>query len=399
MSVIWILGAPDAEMTTIEKLLRECGQRVYLAVADGQRVRPGAVAQDLVEALPDGEFGALYRPDPTLRPQDVIAIEVAGPWGAATIDHHEGHERASWGPERFLQASSLGQVIEWLARMSALPSFWPHGWGPPAESGPGSEGVWCQLGELMVSDGHWTVCTLAPGWGVDACFATIPQALVTTAAADHCLAAAAAGACPGVDPVAFRAAIISQQPVRGADAALTTEQRISMVEQAIATLRAAPPALDLCPPQEWMGGAEAGQALGDMIAVGPHTGVRALVRDLTGHPVDGDIVPLPGGLVAEQFPAVFPFGPVAASLAGLGYVVRGRRWTRAALADEWVQGPEILRVGGCGKETVPGPTPIERWLAGAGETRGCLPADAPRPDNLYGVPARGFGGGTLIDQG
>lgn len=372
MSVIWTLGALDAEMTAIESLLCEAHQRVYHATRDGRRVTQGSVGDDLVEA-----GGSLYRPD--LRPEDVVAIEVAGPWGQPAIDHHEACERASWGPERFLQASSLGQVIERLARLEAIPAHWTRRYAGGEQMEP--------LG--YAPDWGWYVTT-----GGDE-GALIPEALVFTAAADHCLAAAAAGMCPGVDATAFRAAMIGQQLVRGADAALTTEQRVAMVEQAIATLRAAPPAIDLCPPQEWMGGAEEGQVLGDMVAVAPHTGVRALVRDLTALPVDGDIVPLHSGLVGEQFPAAFPFGPVAASLAGLGYIVRGRRWTRATPADEWAQGPAILRVGGCGDGTPAGITPIERWIDGVGEARGCLPAGAQRPDNLYGVPARGFGGGTL----
>lgn len=106
----------------------------------------------------------------------------------------------------------------------------------------------------------------------------------------------------------------------------------------------------------------------------------------------------PDGRTAEQFPSAFPFGPVAASLAGLGYVVRGRRWTRTTPDAEWVAGPCILRIGGCGEGSVPGPDPIRRWLAGVGEARGCLPATAAPPDNLYAVETRGFGGGTLREE-
>ena len=34
---IWILGADDPEMSAIETLLRECGERVLYATVDGQR--------------------------------------------------------------------------------------------------------------------------------------------------------------------------------------------------------------------------------------------------------------------------------------------------------------------------------------------------------------------------
>lgn len=477
MSIIWILGADDAEMMAIEALLRECSQDVvYAAVSTGilghrpdaeyvaeyagqgwRPVRPGEAGSDLgLEVVARGK--RRVRPLPCVGSHawvsGMLAIEVAGPWGEPAIDHHGTAERASWGPDRFLQASSLGQVIERLARMGRIPLSWPR-----TSADVGEEY------EVAFVGGQWVVCAEefgpldrgpdedGPRYNV----AVIPTALVFTAAADHCLSAAANGACPGIDPVAFRAAIIRSTDVGGADAALSPEDRIAAVERAMVTLRAAPPAFDLLgEPGISLWRAEA-LPDGDVYWSSDHTSrvgrqSNFSVRDLTALPVDGPIAAMPDGHTAEQFPAAFPFGPVAASLTGLGYLVRGRRWRRmsprqlagatenridaavdaaggldsdagaslwmawracaelsslsedsddyraiAALLPDgpWLPGPYIFRIGGCGEGTWASAEPIRRWLAGVGEARGCLPATATPPDNLYGVPARGFGGGTL----
>ena len=67
-STIWILGAPDAEMTAIESLLRDCGQAVHYAIAGtGRRVAPGQPAVS-------------YEGAPEVGPEQLISIEVAGPF-------------------------------------------------------------------------------------------------------------------------------------------------------------------------------------------------------------------------------------------------------------------------------------------------------------------------------
>src|SRR5690606_1014822 len=124
------LGAPDPEMEMIEGLLRECGETVvYAADARGERVtaatayrahcpdlaldrirsRGGAIY--LVECdLADARFGT-HSPEYT----DCAAV-------VERIDHHRpGDPGYGRQPSKFLEASSIGQVIAELARLGRLP--------------------------------------------------------------------------------------------------------------------------------------------------------------------------------------------------------------------------------------------------------------------------------------
>lgn len=368
MSIIWVLGAPDAEMTAIENLLRECGQPFLYALGSfpreteagditALRVRPGQTATAAGETYPTGDV-VWYDLAASFPGRKVIAIEVAGPWGQPAIDHHDEHPLASAPPEEFLRASSLGQVISRLAQMEALPA----GWGGDFLESIGTRGL--PSGELIMSPGGWSVVS-------NGCFRIIPQALVMEAAADHCLAAAFAGACPGIDPVEggnfWRTIVASRRAVFAPD--MSEEEYAAALARAQLTLRTGPPALDLDPIPEDV---EEGVA---------YPSRESLVRDLThldpfGRPAAG---------TGERYPDAFQFGPLVGAITGLGYLVR------VVNRD----GSIGMRLGGCGLRTRPGPKPVQRWLDGVGEARGCYPIDAPRPKNLYGSGARGFGGGTL----
>lgn len=390
MSVIWILGAPDAEMTAIEKLLRECGQPVYYALAptmrpdpatgtmspvlDEQglpvcsRVAPGQVATGAAELLPDGTEGAVLR-HPSRIP-GLVAIEVAGPWGQAHIDHHGHAERAEWGPDRFLQASSLGQVIERLAQMGALPTSWEGDFLESIGARDGADGTF-----IMSPGGVAVVST--------GCFRIVPQSLVFEAAADHCPAAAIAGRCPGMDPGAF-APFLAESKRRQYFPWMSPEEFARELDRSRATLRSAPPCVELCPPAQWMGAAEAGDEWGDLVAIGPHTGVRPVVRDLRH--LEPGTVPAQGS--GECYPAEFLVGIVAAIFEGLGFVCRIRR------AD----GKLALRSNGHGLGSLAGTRPAEVFLSDP-SAFGCGPRFPPGQDASYGSPVRGFFGGLLIDQG
>lgn len=180
-----ILGAPDPEMEEIENLLRGCGVTVVYATHGGERVR----ASNAYRA--DGIAGTVTDS------ASVLVVECDGPAiaphlsaGAALADHHRlGDPGYGRPPSEFLAASSLGQVITWLARMDALPAAI---FGRVGATGSAARiaatisyhhyvGAWC------VVDRHRTACV-------------IPHHLVLTAAADHCLGAAYRGECPGVDP-------------------------------------------------------------------------------------------------------------------------------------------------------------------------------------------------------
>lgn len=157
---IWLLGASDPEMEAIETLLTARGEHViYARDSGGRRVHPGN-AYEAVE--PDMLAATVYLVECATRrmccgarlheERDADECGVCGGWpqpSTVHIDHHRPGD-AGFGrpPEKFLAASSIGQV---LAVLEQEPSA------------------------------H--------------------QRLV--AAADHCLAAAYRGACPGVDPDAL----------------------------------------------------------------------------------------------------------------------------------------------------------------------------------------------------
>src|SRR5690606_1931199 len=113
------------------------------------------------------------------------------------IDHHRpGDPGYGQPPSKFLEASSIGQVIAVLARLA------PLGWetipGPSWPWGPGTYEMvdrdrrdW--LPDPGTSSGwDWAISCATSCWYV------VPRDLVIAAAADHCLSAAYAGEGPGV---------------------------------------------------------------------------------------------------------------------------------------------------------------------------------------------------------
>lgn len=381
MSVLWILGSADAEMSAIESLLRECGQsaNIYHATRDGRLVRPGEPATGAHRLLRDGALGDAWEADLG----EPVAIEVAGPWGSPVIDHHDEHPLASAPPREFMAASSLGQVIGRLAQMGVLPSSWP-------------------VEEVIdIREQRGTIATAGQGWfvwlgltgatqdrgGLGEFFvgrvAYIPQALVMEAAADHCPAAAIAGRCPGMDPGAF-APFLAESKRRQYFPWMSPEEFARELDRSRATLRSAPPCVELCPPAQWMGAAEAGDEWGDLVAIGPHTGVRPVVRDLRH--LEPGTVPAQGS--GECYPAEFLVGIVAAIFEGVGFVCRIRR----------KDGKLALRSNGHGLGSLAGTRPAEVFLSDP-SAFGCGPRFPPGQDASYGNPVRGFFGGLLIDQG
>lgn len=236
---IWILGAPDPEMAAIERRLVKSGEQVVYALEGGQRVHPGSAyrAEALSAPVPDGA--------------SVYAVECGGsavPAGAAVIDHHRpGDPGYGRPPAEFLPASSIGQVLAELARLGRLPQW------PPARTVPG-DGAGAYVLHAWAPDPAWWDEDLGewrggdtppPSWAVSiqfddiraAIYRLIPQSYVFTAAADHCLAAAYRGECPGVDPdelMRWRVA------VRAAHQGRSELDLLEDVEQACERLRAAP---------------------------------------------------------------------------------------------------------------------------------------------------------------
>lgn len=268
MSYTIILGAPDPEMGEIEAIARSAGSDVAYAMAGGRRVHPGSA----------------YRADALSAPiQDgstVVAVECGGtavPADALIIDHHRpgdpGHGRP---PAEYLMASSIGQVLAMLGR-------------EPTEA----------------------------------------QRLC--AAADHCLAAAYRGECPGVDPDALMAwRVASRAAFQRRDHAAV----IADIEAARLQLR--------------MRFADAYAS-----AVGPV---------MAGEEVHLDVDP-----VIDVGDAMLPELPDAAAREGIAYV--------ATVTERDGRRKRVLRAAT--------PSQVHEWMATCGLA------------DVYGDPARGFAGGYL----
>jgi hypothetical protein len=141
----FILGAQDPEMREIERVLDSARQARMHAARGRYRVnaRTAYDADGVVHAGPGGTRAALLLPGVPLA---FVECGLAGCEPIARVDHHHpGDPGFEAGPERYMEGSSLGQVLQLLER-------------EPTET----------------------------------------QRLL--AAGDHCLTAAYQGACPGVDP-------------------------------------------------------------------------------------------------------------------------------------------------------------------------------------------------------
>ncbi len=189
---LWVLGASDPEMSAIEALLRECGQWVVYATVNGTRVFPGNAYE---ATFPETVSDVVQTGDIVYLVEGVDEETLQQGPLFVRIDHHrEGDYGFGRPPTEFLPASSLGQVIAELARRQALPKSWEV---------VGNEDCSCIAGSIVHRDRGWVVTRgLTPG--SDGWYGqVIPQDLVLTAAADHCLGAAYRGECPGVDPEAL----------------------------------------------------------------------------------------------------------------------------------------------------------------------------------------------------
>lgn len=199
MSKLWILGAPDPEMTAIETLLRSAGEKVAYAIVLGKRVTPGTAYKadgqtcDSLEGLDEivlveCELPGFFASDPSPK--------------VTSIDHHRpgdpGHGKP---PAEFMGASSIGQAIRHLIETRSLPDGWPR-WVGVMNAWPSSKGEgvyekdgqgWSIVGRTWPnSEGQWVRYI-------------IPEETAIVAAADHCLSRAYDGECPGVNPEALMA--------------------------------------------------------------------------------------------------------------------------------------------------------------------------------------------------
>jgi len=179
MHYLFILGASDPEMSAIEAVLSAAEQPYAFAAVGGKRCHPGNAckADSIIDR--DGDF---------VRPfggGTLVWVECKAPgYGRhIVVDHHnDGDPGFGRPPAEYIDASSLGQVLSLLVI-------------PP----------------------------------------TLEQCII--AAADHCLGAAYAGKCPGVDPAELKAWRIRSRAAfqRRPEADVAAD-----IEAAVKTISAAP---------------------------------------------------------------------------------------------------------------------------------------------------------------
>ncbi len=196
-SYVFILGAADPEMNLIEEILQDAlssntimGTVAYAAV-DGNRVHPGNAYRttDLVYV----DHGGTGSGD-SIEHSVVVAIECGGDviTPDVVIDHHHPGDPGHGVPaDEFIQGSSLGQLISYLVTLGAHKLVGGTVGDDSIELGSNTP----EVGDfLMNNHGEWVVVA------EDGNYYGIPDEVVLAAAADHCLAAAYRGGCPGVSP-------------------------------------------------------------------------------------------------------------------------------------------------------------------------------------------------------
>lgn len=336
-----VCGPDDPEMRAIERVASLAGVPIIAAFAGGRRVTPGtAYGFDAPLDVSEGDLLVECAPaDGQLH-------------GATRADHHRpGDPGYGLGPGDFMRASSLGQVIAALALRLALAirERWdqtgqPHeGWDVGLSGEPTG---WHQ------DHGRWAYA-FAPSW-----LAVYPPAeLVMVAAADHCLAAAYAGRCPGVEPDALLewrltapgSPHMSEPDGKGGRRAVPPEIVRERAAEAKRLLLAAPIEPELSQPVKR--GEDGGTEW---------TRFCPEVRDLRRLGV---------GVVG------LPFNDVASRL-GVAYVLEVR--------EGGPDGPLKVNLGGCGEGSVPGIVSMAYWTAWA-RAQGY-------EGKVYGDAARGYAG-------
>lgn len=197
-SRVYVLGAPDPEMEAIKRLLRDAWEQVAYAAVEDPAAEGGYRRVTAAEAYRGRvALGGVFEGEPVLirwTTGDVVYVECAplpgfGGSSVTVVDHHRpgdpGYGRL---PAEYLEASSLGQVLRLLG--------------------------------VEPTDEHRII-----------------------AAADHCLAAAYRGECPGVDPDALMQWRIRS---RAAFQGRPVDEVLADVEAARKALREAP-LLELAP--------------------------------------------------------------------------------------------------------------------------------------------------------
>ena len=204
-----MLGAMDPEMEMIERIISRMRLLHCHATANGEPVHSGNA----------------YKADRIEHEGTLVFIECAfadgRPEGSVVIDHHrEGDPGYGVGPDDFHKGSSLGQLLGFLA--GKLLDFPALDW--EAFEGDGFPRIYPSEGVLLMAT---TEC-----WDY-----LIPNEVVLTMAADHCLGAAYKGQCPSVSPEAMRE---HRTRIRSAFQGISPEELETLVASAEVELEKAP---------------------------------------------------------------------------------------------------------------------------------------------------------------
>jgi hypothetical protein len=225
MNIYVIFGASDPEAQAARELCRLCSVPYGQAITSFTKPREVGSASaydadgwyDETGELRPGARVLLFECDGT-----EMILKFPGGTCYTRLDHHKPGDRGwGWPPSDFWRASSLGQLAAELAHAGVLCG------DANTDAGNTPPGVrkWDE------SSGTWRVATLHARWWI------VPTHYLYAAAADHCLAAAYRGECPGVTPdelMAWR--IKSRAEFQGRP----VEALMADVERARQALRQAP---------------------------------------------------------------------------------------------------------------------------------------------------------------
>lgn len=373
---LWILGAADPEMSAIESLLTECGEHIahaQIGGVGGRRVTAGeAYRADCHRYATDCDEAG-----DTTETWYLVECTVPTPAGCPVvrIDHHRpGDPGYGVPPAEFLRGSSLGQIVAELARLGLLPASWTR-WRVPTKQVGYSVGEiahYSVFGRFLPPvHGYYVTLDRASGlvaWGASdderreagsrrvnddqLIRALIPATLVLTAAADHCLGAAYAGQCPGVDPdklMRWRAE--SRAEFQGRS-----------VDEILADVAAAKAALE----------AADGMPLGSIDRHGDCVGCGRHIQDVCGDECECDHCECPR--VRDMRGVHVPELPEAGTRYGIAYVADGLPTPDGRVKVVCSGTPEV----------------IEAFLSTWAPRNGLV--------DCYGDPARGFAAGHILEK-
>jgi len=170
-SFTYILGSMDVEMAAIQTLLKEEKCLVVMATTDGfNGVRSS------------GAYSAAEEPSPSTVWIECAPLEgksLIESTGAVLIDHHhQGDPGFHLGPENYMSAASIGQLLYFMVRNGYKPAW-------KSSVTPENDGyIYSRDAVSLVYQGTKYL---------------VPMRYRYLAAADHCLANAYKGACPAIN--------------------------------------------------------------------------------------------------------------------------------------------------------------------------------------------------------